>query len=158
MGAKAVAVLGVMSAATICGFMLGRSTSPDSSNPTTAAVYLAMYGKWKRIDANTGELTLSVGPRLYRYRDDFSKVEVNFISLAQMEGYSMPKRNFEKDLPKFIETAVAPASGGIAATVVATNAKSLGLLTLREKKPRGCWDYPERRARLSAWPSLQSGL
>jgi len=107
--------------------------SPDSSDPATAAIYLAMYGNWKHTAPDSGELSLRAGPKTYKLRADSSKVAVRYLSAAELAEYPMPRRNFEDDLPKFLELAVAPTSGGVAATLIGTDAKALGSLSMKEK-------------------------
>ena len=99
---KVAIILGLMTAATIVGFLIGRWKSPDSNSPGVAEQFLAMYGKWEKMDEQRGRITLRAGNRTYTYATGDTVVTVRYLSALQLASSPMPHRDFDSDFEKLL--------------------------------------------------------
>ncbi|HEX3682894.1 MAG TPA: hypothetical protein VHU83_10165 [Bryobacteraceae bacterium] len=114
---KSGIALGLFSAATIAGFIVGRSTSWHSENPDTAYVYLARHGRWTKIDQSRGRVELPAGTRLYTYTTGENAVQARFIPVDQIANYREPI-DLDSDSKDLMSIAVAPpVEGGVVASM-----------------------------------------
>jgi hypothetical protein len=111
-------VLPFLSAGFICGLIVGRATSVDSSKPETAEHFVALYAKWNHIDSNHGSLMLRAGNRIYFYSTGDLQVSKKFVSALEIANSPAPKIDFDKDLGTLASVFVAaPVTGGVVVTL-----------------------------------------
>lgn len=104
------------------GYYVGKGLSPDYSHPQAARIYLASYLKWKAIDSDQIELTLTAGDRIYRFKTGDEKPVFGYLSPEEIKNNRLPKRNPFKEHEK-ISAYVFPSIGssGLIATVLKLN-------------------------------------
>lgn len=104
------------------GFHVGKGLSPDYSHPQAARIYLASYLKWKAIDNDRIEISLSAGDRVYKYATGDEKPNLAYLSPEEIKNNRLPKRNPFKEHEK-ISAYVFPSIGGsgLIATVLKLN-------------------------------------
>jgi hypothetical protein len=119
MSAKYIWILGLLGSGLTVGYVLGKHSSPDASNPECARKYLAMYGRWTRLDATRGNITLQAGNRMYAYSTGDPAVSAHELSAAAMLKTPMPHRDMDKDFEKLVGLTVASTgSASILSTIV----------------------------------------
>jgi len=93
------------------GFHVGKGLSPDYSHPQAARIYLASYLKWKAIDNDRIEISLTAGDRIYKYATGDEKPNLAYLSPDEIKNNRLPKRNPFKEHEK-ISAYVFPSIAG----------------------------------------------
>jgi hypothetical protein len=133
---KIVIALGLFSTGSLLGYMLGRHTTPDATKPVTADIYLALYSRWKKLDADHSQIELRAGSRIYVFKTGDSLVSVSILSPEELAKSPMPKRDFDSDAEKLAGLFVAESGGYslLTTTVEASEGQGVaGQLVAREK-------------------------
>jgi hypothetical protein len=110
----------------------GRFTSVDYGKQGTALNFLALYGKWHRVDAKHGRLTLRAGHRVYGYQTGDSQVSVSYASALDIASTPAPRVDYVNDLDKLAAIAAGTVpSAGILMTLAKAASSAEGKLVGR---------------------------